>query len=112
MQGVWRLSLIKLCQTAIPTGVAIEEAKKIESTSHLPVDSDLQVCIDAPLLCCLGRAAIIAWQSGWRIGLRRFGTRLAAAIAARRLGLTKELPPLRTDLFEVPLAKGGQLALF
>lgn len=32
--------------------------------------------------------------------------------AVRAAGLTERLPPLRTDLFEVPLAKGDQLALF
>jgi DNA repair photolyase len=32
--------------------------------------------------------------------------------AVRHAGLSERLPPLRTDLFEVPLAKGDQLALF
>ncbi|WP_224815140.1 PA0069 family radical SAM protein [Hasllibacter sp. MH4015] len=32
--------------------------------------------------------------------------------AARAAGLDQKLPPLRTDLFEVPLAKGDQMALF
>lgn len=32
--------------------------------------------------------------------------------AVRAAGLSERLPPLRTDLFEVPLAKGDQLALF
>ena len=34
------------------------------------------------------------------------------AIAMRRTGLPKELPPLRCDLFERPLAAGDQLSLF
>ncbi|MEJ6394780.1 PA0069 family radical SAM protein [Gymnodinialimonas sp. 2305UL16-5] len=34
------------------------------------------------------------------------------ARARRAAGLEVELPPLRTDLFQVPLAKGDQLALF
>lgn len=33
-------------------------------------------------------------------------------VARKRFGLKKTLPELRTDLFEVPLAKGDQLALF
>lgn len=33
-------------------------------------------------------------------------------IAMRRLGLDQDLPPLRTDLFAVPLAKGDQMSLF
>jgi DNA repair photolyase len=33
-------------------------------------------------------------------------------IAASRLGLTDEQPPLRTDLFAVPFGKGAQLGLF
>ncbi|SFK63468.1 PA0069 family radical SAM protein [Shimia haliotis] len=33
-------------------------------------------------------------------------------VARKRFGLKKSLPELRTDLFEVPLAKGDQLALF
>ena len=32
--------------------------------------------------------------------------------AAKAAGLAERLPPLRADLFEVPLAKGDQLALF
>ncbi|UWQ94216.1 PA0069 family radical SAM protein [Rhodobacteraceae bacterium M385] len=32
--------------------------------------------------------------------------------AVRAAGLSERLPPLRTDLFEAPLAKGDQLALF
>lgn len=32
--------------------------------------------------------------------------------AVRAAGLAEHLPPLRTDLFEVPLAQGDQLALF
>ncbi len=34
------------------------------------------------------------------------------ARAVKEAGLHGELPPLRTDLFEVPLARGDQLALF
>lgn len=34
------------------------------------------------------------------------------ARAVRAAGMVQKLPPLRTDLFEVPLAKGDQLALF
>lgn len=34
------------------------------------------------------------------------------AIAMRRTGMPKELPPLRCDLFERPLAAGDQLSLF
>ena len=34
------------------------------------------------------------------------------AIAMRRTGLPKELPPLRCDLFERPMAAGDQLSLF
>ncbi|WP_370227252.1 PA0069 family radical SAM protein [Cognatishimia sp.] len=34
------------------------------------------------------------------------------AIAMRRTGLPKELPPLRCDLFERPLSAGDQLSLF
>ncbi|MEQ8923303.1 MAG: PA0069 family radical SAM protein [Roseovarius confluentis] len=34
------------------------------------------------------------------------------AIAARRLGLARELPPLRTDLFQPPPRQGDQLSLF
>ena len=37
---------------------------------------------------------------------QRFNRAVAAA------GLTKTMPPLRTDLFQVPLAQGPQLALF
>ncbi|WP_270730441.1 PA0069 family radical SAM protein [Shimia sp. Alg240-R146] len=33
-------------------------------------------------------------------------------VARKRFGLAKTLPELRTDLFEAPLAKGDQLALF
>ncbi len=33
-------------------------------------------------------------------------------VARKRFGLKKNLPELRTDLFQVPLAKGDQLALF
>jgi DNA repair photolyase len=33
-------------------------------------------------------------------------------VAARRLGLDAEQPPLRTDLFAAPFAKGAQLGLF
>jgi hypothetical protein len=33
-------------------------------------------------------------------------------LAARRLGLDQEQAALRTDLFEVPLARGDQLSLF
>lgn len=33
-------------------------------------------------------------------------------LAARRLGLARELPPLRTDLFQVPPRAGDQLSLF
>lgn len=34
------------------------------------------------------------------------------AIATRRLGLDRDLPELRTDLFQVPLRDGAQLSLF
>ncbi len=34
------------------------------------------------------------------------------ALATRRLGLARELPPLRTDLFRPPLRAGDQLSLF
>ena len=34
------------------------------------------------------------------------------SISARRLGLAKKLPPLRTDLFERPVRAGDQLSLF
>ena len=34
------------------------------------------------------------------------------AIAMRRTGLPKDLPPLRCDLFERPIAAGDQLSLF
>ncbi len=37
---------------------------------------------------------------------RRFG------VATRRLGLTAQLPPLRTDLFATPFSGGAQLSLF
>ncbi|TCL09351.1 DNA repair photolyase [Shimia isoporae] len=33
-------------------------------------------------------------------------------VARKRFGMAESLPKLRTDLFEVPLAKGDQLALF
>jgi DNA repair photolyase len=34
------------------------------------------------------------------------------AVATKRLGLARELPPLRTDLFQVPARAGDQLSLF
>jgi DNA repair photolyase len=34
------------------------------------------------------------------------------AVAVKRLGLTTDLPPLRTDLFRVPPRAGDQLSLF
>lgn len=34
------------------------------------------------------------------------------ALACKRLGLDRKVPPLRTDLFQVPLQKGDQLSLF
>jgi hypothetical protein len=33
-------------------------------------------------------------------------------LAMRRTGLPKDLPPLRCDLFERPIATGDQLSLF
>ena len=33
-------------------------------------------------------------------------------VAARRLGLARDLPPLRTDLFQPPLRAGDQMSLF
>ncbi len=33
-------------------------------------------------------------------------------VAARREGLDRPLPPLRTDLFRIPRAEDGQLSLF
>jgi hypothetical protein len=33
-------------------------------------------------------------------------------IATRRLGLDRELPPLRTDLFKPPVRIGDQFSLF
>ena len=33
-------------------------------------------------------------------------------VATRRLGLARDLPPLRTDLFRVPPRSGDQLSLF
>jgi hypothetical protein len=34
------------------------------------------------------------------------------AVAVKRLGFAKALPPLRTDLFRVPPKAGDQLELF
>jgi DNA repair photolyase len=52
-------------------------------------------------------------------GKRMTGEGLWAALlaqrfakAAARLGLKRQLPPLRNDLFAPPLARGGQLSLF
>jgi DNA repair photolyase len=41
-----------------------------------------------------------------RLIAQRFG------MACKRLGLDAALPPLRTDLFRVPFARGDQLGLF
>ncbi|MFO7804161.1 MAG: radical SAM protein, partial [Paracoccaceae bacterium] len=46
-------------------------------------------------------------QGEWAAMMRQRFT-----IACRRLGLKERLPPLRTDLFVVPPARGDQLALF
>ena len=65
-----------------------------------------------------------AWD-GWRLADMVFPTFLFSVglaialsfprtfdLAARRLGLDAAQPDLRCDLFEVPLARGDQLALF
>ena len=46
-------------------------------------------------------------QGEWAAMMRQRFT-----IACKRLGLKERLPPLRTDLFSVPPARGDQLALF
>jgi len=33
-------------------------------------------------------------------------------LSTRKLGLARELPPLRTDLFQVPSQVGDQMSLF
>jgi DNA repair photolyase len=57
------------------------------------------------------------YSSGWGKRTRGEGTYAQmiahrVAIAMRRTGLPQELPPLRCDLFERPLAAGDQLSLF
>jgi DNA repair photolyase len=57
------------------------------------------------------------YSSDWGKRMRGEGTYAQmiahrVAIAMRRTGLPQELPPLRCDLFERPLAAGDQLSLF
>ena len=60
-----------------------------------------------------GRDYDPAWgrrMRGEGLWARLIAQRFDKAVA--RLGLATTLPPLRCDLFEVPLARGGQLSLF